>query len=1025
MADLYNQNLLKKQINTLNIENIIEDKSFLSLKRYKLQLKFRHLPKSVDKTTDLKRENTQWDTLLLKTKLKALDLNETKKWKKGMAFILAKQAVSKFDKDKSNEKLTELYNRCLCLHRSIIMNNSFSKILEDKTNHEGGSPINSYLKRNFDIEELKNVFSKWKLNLRIIKHKLIKVFGEKLNSKAKEIAKLVGIMDNLIKIHEVKTRKVLKMNSNTNIKHSSLNLEDNFTNADSKPIVKRKLSGYSDISFDEKSYHNLESSNSLFNFRPEQNEEELNISRINNELNKIIEDFNKEASVKMKDIVTFRRRSESVNSNNIQDNQKSNLNMSQNQSNVNSTLQGSLGKVNLIGGQNIYSHMKNISELTSQNEKQAKLKNQQIFGFCPTELFYDFEPSKDKSKEESDNTSSASTKASKNDIKPEELSNILSKNIKGTIILYDQNKIFEKFSPSYLIESQNSDSNNCLLKTYFKTIYTIKEKPDKNIIALDSELLSKKFEKKFEVDPGLINQYNLKFEKFTKIQELVLLYAISQYGICIPVLIEILNILPLSKTLVVDQEEICYFLDKCLEHKYGIDMIASNIDNLIFNHKEGFNKCSFYAKKYIFEIESGLLNIFHGDFNYNSKINQNLNSNIDFCYINGLFERFKGKIKRIERATPINEVITQTKEELNTYDESYKNKAINANKAKIVIFQKLEETKIKKDNLLLLKEESTTQASNENKKEKKRGRPPKSKVKEDKETNDDIELLNKKREKENIVELKTESIGNDATIEAIQTIEKLDIKIPVIDTQNAIIQNKKEYLIKEVNSIEKEIISNFIRAIYNKCQITNPITSFSSEYINNYKRFLLTNDFKYNRIKLLSFNPFISKKPFLLKKQIFNEFKKNLKDVSNYKTESNHSLYNNSPLFEMNQTPKTKKAFSINDIPSDYSVRKQNIELTKLMINNNEGEEILDGVAFYSQKSIAKEWDLLRSTWYQNNYQLKPIFRKVPKAKQPELTSAYTTNNMYGYNAGQVTISSSQAAKSVNGNSMIRNLSDH
>lgn len=39
-------------------------------------------------------------------------------------------------------------------------------------------------------------------------------------------------------------------------------------------------------------------------------------------------------------------------------------------------------------------------------------------------------------------------------------------------------------------------------------------------------------------------------------------------------------------------------------------------------------------------------------------------------------------------------------------------------------------------------------------------------------------------------------------------------------------------------------------------------------------------------------------------------------------------------------------------------------------------QDILEGVAFYSQQSIQREWEILRMPWYQNNTQFKPKFRK-------------------------------------------------
>lgn len=45
----------------------------------------------------------------------------------------------------------------------------------------------------------------------------------------------------------------------------------------------------------------------------------------------------------------------------------------------------------------------------------------------------------------------------------------------------------------------------------------------------------------------------------------------------------------------------------------------------------------------------------------------------------------------------------------------------------------------------------------------------------------------------------------------------------------------------------------------------------------------------------------------------------------------------------------------------------------------NVRQDTLEGVSFYSQQSIQKEWEILRSPWYQNNTQFKPKFRKPCK----------------------------------------------
>jgi len=64
-----------------------------------------------------------------------------------------------------------------------------------------------------------------------------------------------------------------------------------------------------------------------------------------------------------------------------------------------------------------------------------------------------------------------------------------------------------------------------------------------------------------------------------------------------------------------------------------------------------------------------------------------------------------------------------------------------------------------------------------------------------------------------------------------------------------------------------------------------------------------------------------------------------------------------------------------NDIFSVQNIATEKLNSTK----PNNRQNIMEGVSFYSQTMIQKEWDNMRSMWYQNNTQFKPKFRKYCK----------------------------------------------
>jgi len=74
-------------------------------------------------------------------------------------------------------------------------------------------------------------------------------------------------------------------------------------------------------------------------------------------------------------------------------------------------------------------------------------------------------------------------------------------------------------------------------------------------------------------------------------------------------------------------------------------------------------------------------------------------------------------------------------------------------------------------------------------------------------------------------------------------------------------------------------------------------------------------------------------------------------------------------LAELNIIEENKDIFSIQNISID--ILKNTRPINK--------QNIMEGVSFYSQSMIQKEWDNMRTQWYQNNTQFKPKFKKYCK----------------------------------------------
>lgn len=115
-------------------------------------------------------------------------------------------------------------------------------------------------------------------------------------------------------------------------------------------------------------------------------------------------------------------------------------------------------------------------------------------------------------------------------------------------------------------------------------------------------------------DQEHLRLYQHKFENMTSMQKLILFWALCQYGTYMNIICEIPNIFSISKSVNYDPEEINIFLDKALE-QLGIDMYASNFENLQFGEKNNRNKAMF-----IYNIDPAMLNSTQCNFIYNRKI---------------------------------------------------------------------------------------------------------------------------------------------------------------------------------------------------------------------------------------------------------------------------------------------------------------------------------------------------------------------------------------------------------------------
>ena len=312
-----------------NFEEVFEDLITLQKKKYRLQSEKKKICKNVDFNRISKTENlfeyTTWDLILMQVKLLALDFFEERKWKKSLLCNLSKQCTSKIKKEKSNTKCNELYKKCLCLYRSLLLNNNFQNIkLGYMTTPKENYDLNNYIKKTVDLDYINNIVIKWKETIKKINYKLEKLLGEKSYKNAKHFIKTITLMEDMIKLHEEKTKLTFESNLAPN----------KFVN----DIEKEQIIIDSKIAI-------------------------VNIEVISKEMDNLIEELNKE--VNNHDILAFIKKVE-------------NTEIEFNNSPGNSTEENSANRDYET------SNKKRVLESLSQIDNKSE-----FYGFSPYELFYD------------------------------------------------------------------------------------------------------------------------------------------------------------------------------------------------------------------------------------------------------------------------------------------------------------------------------------------------------------------------------------------------------------------------------------------------------------------------------------------------------------------------------------------------------------------------------------------------------------------------------------------------------------
>ncbi len=131
----------------------------------------------------------------------ALDFHEERKWKKGILYNLIHKAAQKYKKNKTKEKINELYKKSCCLYLAMCLNFNIKEICNGKNNSKMNESLNRLIKETMSSNDLRIDILKKKERVEKLKNKVEKVFGDKFKN-AESLLKIFKQMENIIKQNE-------------------------------------------------------------------------------------------------------------------------------------------------------------------------------------------------------------------------------------------------------------------------------------------------------------------------------------------------------------------------------------------------------------------------------------------------------------------------------------------------------------------------------------------------------------------------------------------------------------------------------------------------------------------------------------------------------------------------------------------------------------------------------------------------------------------------------------------------------
>jgi hypothetical protein len=521
----------------------------------------------------------------------SLDVYEERKWKKGIYHVIANQISVKVKKANRKKKLDELYKRCMCLYLSMNINNNLTDISLGNENKNMSEQLNSYVKAISDVDYFNNQFTKWKGTLNEIKSKLEKKFGEQ-KANVKDFFKVINLMENMINMQEDTVKRINAISQNISNKNESL-LATGETEVISSPPKNLVTDFIADIDFEMNNNERFKQSadHHYYTEYVESSLNNLNLNKMSKELNDVISEI-------VNEINNYNESEIFLNSDNATSaGDLININVDGNNNHYNIFSQDNLNKSLVVNS----TKFKNILQLQSPNSPRL---NEIIFNINPKQLFYDSTQNTSKNETELKHYLEKLLKveSEKIDILP----NYNYKKISGAEI--DINKDIDEFTKSYF-------------KIFPGVYFTDKAILDKMMLESEIDVYKTRHDKVTR-DLEVLNLYNLKFESFTTIQKLILIWGLCNYGMNLNIVAEIPNIFTFSKSLQYDTDEVFVYLDKTLD-QLNVDLLASNFDVVNPNSNNFHNKFDHYINN----LDPPMLNSTHCNFYYNKKLHDYVKHN--------------------------------------------------------------------------------------------------------------------------------------------------------------------------------------------------------------------------------------------------------------------------------------------------------------------------------------------------------------------------------------------------------------